>query len=226
MKINFTCLLAGILPLLTLSTNGQSILPSTSTASCPGSTVSFTVTLPTGAYYGAQAYGWPIVGVSGCQAASINSGTAPLNHNVLTFSGSFIDWDGPQGMQLTCYDASGTLRTFDFHYDRIESFNTPDVASEPVPSPATVTAPRCQTAAFNISFPKVVYADPWTATKLTYGTVTTYEYLLPVGWSIGSSVSDGSTWIPGSSAVTVNADAADGIAYRSISELSGYRRLW
>ena len=46
---------------------------------------------------------------------------------------------------------------------------------------------------FNISFPVVVYADPYTSPALTYGTVTTYQYLLPTGWTLGSATSDGST---------------------------------
>jgi hypothetical protein len=43
-----------------------------------------------------------------------------------------------------------------------------------------------------------------------WGSISTYEYLLPNGWSIGSSVSNGSNWISGGASVTVTSDANTG----------------
>lgn len=41
-------------------------------------------------------------------------------------------------------------------------------------------------------------------------TVTDYEYLLPAGWKLGTTTSDGSTWIGGGNSVTVTSDLSTG----------------
>ncbi|MEO5947493.1 MAG: T9SS type A sorting domain-containing protein [Chitinophagaceae bacterium] len=43
-----------------------------------------------------------------------------------------------------------------------------------------------------------------------WGSISTYEYLLPNNWSIGANVSNGSSWIGGGSSVTVTSDLSTG----------------
>lgn len=45
---------------------------------------------------------------------------------------------------------------------------------------------------------------------LCYGTVSNYEYLLPNGWSLNSTTSNGSTWIAGDNSETITYDLATG----------------
>jgi len=79
--------------------------------------------------------------------------------------------------------------------------------------PGSITALPCQIQNFGVTFTKVKYTNYSTVipNKLIFSEVNDYEYLLPTGWSIGSSVSTGSNWIGGSNSVTVTSDLSNGV---------------
>jgi len=82
--------------------------------------------------------------------------------------------------------------------------------SQIFPSPASITSPRCQLNNHTISFANVQYGNPFEAPAIGYGTVTNYEYLLPAGWKIGTTTSNGTTWIAGGNNVTITSDLVTG----------------
>lgn len=78
------------------------------------------------------------------------------------------------------------------------------------PFPTSIVAERCQEQTFNIDFSNVQYKTEFESPALCFGTISTYEYLLPSGWKLGTTTSDGSTWLPGNNSVTVTSDLSTG----------------
>lgn len=78
------------------------------------------------------------------------------------------------------------------------------------PHQSSVTAPMCQITNIPISFSNIKWSTFGESPAYCFGTITTYEYSLPVGWSIGSNVSTGTNWIPGGNSVTITSDASNG----------------
>jgi len=77
-----------------------------------------------------------------------------------------------------------------------------------IPNQPAVSVPLCQIKNIPVSFSNV----PWgmSPNDDCFGTISSYEYLLPVGWKIGNTVSDGSSWIPEGNSVTVTSDLSHG----------------
>jgi len=80
-----------------------------------------------------------------------------------------------------------------------------------VPNATTITVPRCQIVNVPISFNTVRWGTYAEGNDFCWGTITTYEYLLPNNWSIGTSTSNGVDWIQGSNSVTVTSDPSNGV---------------
>ena len=189
-----------------LSQNLTSIAPNTiNSAYCPNTNISFTVTIAntgsSGKYYSSpQAISYPIPTVTGCIGAVITSSatmTSDGTNTYIKFTGHFTDANQPQGIEVSYYDNNNMFWKSDYHYDEIQSFAIPDVSkSEPKPSPSSIKATRCQSQTFNVSFLNVRTPDDFPTPKLVYGTVTSYQYLLPSGWKLnGGAPSDGTTWL-------------------------------
>lgn len=78
------------------------------------------------------------------------------------------------------------------------------------PSPASITSAMCQVNTHNISFSNVQYGNPFEAPAIGYGTVNSYEYLIPSGWLLNGVTSNGTTWLAGSNNATVTSDLGNG----------------
>lgn len=185
----------------------QSISPGTSDELCPTIEYTFTVTL-TGTGYS----GIGVVGIAKNVAPLItappyNISTATGN-TTFNFRAKFLDYNNAQTFKID-YTLS-TIYSAYFAYTNIKSFQSPQAESQPLPTPTAITAPRCQSQSFNISFSNVKYVNPWVTPKLVYGTVTAYEYLLPTGWVMNGTTSTGSNWIAGSNNVTITSDLSNG----------------
>ena len=218
MKRIFIHLACYALLCLPLFSTAQSISPDVNTIQCPGQTITYTVTLPFNT-------GYP-TGVTG---ASVNMGTYnsvpanatgqpsaptfPPNTNtmVFTFTGQFVDDNTPQSFQVTAWNGSGYV-AYNFTYMKIQSFKYQYNISKIAPTPASITAPRCQVNSYNISFANVKYArNPSTAMNGDeIGTASQYQYLLPSGWSLGANISNGSNWITATNSISVTSDASNG----------------
>jgi hypothetical protein len=161
----------------------------------PNTTITFAVTLSGTGYTGINVIGWAANVPANVSRNAYNISTLGGN-TVFNFDGNFLDYNNTQTFRVQ-YTLSGSQASVDFTYAKIRSFQTPDAVSQPIPTPASITANRCQSQNFNISFTNVQYANPWVNPKLVYGTVTTYEYLLPQGWVLNGTTSTGSNWIAG-----------------------------
>lgn len=198
----------------------QSITPNESSEQCPGVNVTFAVTIPN-----AQS----IVGVQG-----VTSGTTvvqqPFNisnngANIsFSFIGKFGDWNQNQTFKVTYTIGNNLLQTRDFTFTKIKSLLFANSYSTIYPYPLGITAPLCQSQTFNIQFTDVKYGNI-NNPSVSYGSIIYYEYQLPIGWKLGTTISNGSNWIAGGNNVTVTSDLGSGngqyISVRPINSSCG-----
>jgi hypothetical protein len=189
--------------------NAQTISPSLSNEYCPNTEITFTVTIP-GTYQS-------IIGIGGCFVTQSPFNFSSSGSNVIfNFKGKFADANQAQTFSIAFTPVSGSS-PFTATFKKIKSLffsatsttNPPCNVIKPT-TPTTITAARCQIVNNTISFPNIQWFTNFENPEICFGTVTDYEYLLPAGWSIGSSVSNGSTWIAGGNSVTVTSDLATG----------------
>lgn len=142
---------------------------------------------------------------------------APYNatstNGVITFNfdGRFEDYNNKQTFTLYYKNNANVSTQYDFVFTKIKSLQTYTADARVNPAPSSITANRCQIQTFNITFTNVKYSNPYVAPVQVYGTVTNYEYLLPSGWKLGATTSNGSTWLAGNNNVIVTSDLAGGI---------------
>jgi hypothetical protein len=219
------------------SVNGQSISPDVNGIYCPNQDVTFSVTLPLGSTSYVSSLSGTSVSIPEPGGAVLNTApatvvSAPTNITFpggtsmkFDFIGRFQDNNTPQSFLIICYNGSA-YQNFYFTYNKIESFSPANVTvSRPVPTPSSITANPCETNTFSINFPNVQFSNNVPNASVSYGTVTQYQYLLPSGWSLGSTVSNGTDWLIGSNSVTVTADATHGdgsyVSIQAINPCSG-----
>lgn len=159
----------------------QTITPAQTTEQCPEVNITFTVTIA------AQS----ITSVAG-KALNVTPVVVQQPFNVsysgsnITFSfvGKFIDNNNKQTFTVYYTDGNGLSTSWDASYTKIKSLLTGNSFSQVLPSPPTVTALRCQSQNFNISFTNAQFGNPWETPPIGYGTITNYEYQLPVNWVV------------------------------------------
>lgn len=190
-----------------------SISPSESKSFCPGNVITFTVSV-TG-------------NLSDIVPKALNVAPSVIRqpYNIVysngvttfNFDGRFEDVNNKQTFQLNYkYGPNNRDTIHDFTFIKIKSLTllgdgSPNDCSKIQPSLSVINAPLCQAGSISLSYPKISYINSVEIPKVCYDTVHNYEYLLPSGWSIGASVSNGSDWIAGSNSVTINYDANNGI---------------
>jgi hypothetical protein len=183
--------------------NAQSISPAASSEVCPGTDIVFTVSVPAidnGSTPGVSSgIGAPAI-MQAPNNINTSGGTTTFN-----FTGRFVDANVDQAFKVN-YRVNNVNNEQIFTFTRVKSLFH-GTATPIQPSPLLISIPRCQTGNTNISFSNVAWKNISASPSLTFGSITTYEYLLPAGWSIGSTVSTGSNWIAGGNATTVVADA-------------------
>ncbi|WNG25181.1 hypothetical protein F0U62_14985 [Cystobacter fuscus] len=207
-------LLSGLMVTLAVSTaNAQSINPPTSDDLCPKAPMMFTVTLPGTGYFNLNPSGVitsgtasaiPLTTSGAMNIATINGSTS------FNFTGYFDDVNAAQTFRVAYTLSNGSNSYFDFTYKKIRSFFHSDPVSRPQPTPSSVTVARCQPENFNIGFGNVQYANIWESPKLVYGNATQYEYLLPVGWMVNGTSSNGGSWISGANNAIITSDPMHG----------------
>lgn len=127
------------------------------------------------------------------------------------FKGKFEDTNKSHNFRVS-YTNSGQSVNHDFIFSKVKSLYllTPSSSINiSVPSNNIITATRCVSQNFTISFPNVQFANESTPTT-GYGSVTTYEYNLPIGWVLNGITSTGSNWITGTNNVVVTSDLSNG----------------
>lgn len=184
-----------------LSSTAQTITPSTTSEYCPGTDITFTVTVP--------GKSPNVLGVGGALVMSINISHSDDDPNTFTFIGRFTDVNVTQIFRVT-YNVDGETNTHDFSFEKVKSLfhKTAALCVNIFPNVNMINAPICQVNSFNINFSNQQYQN--FTTSDCFGSVTTYEYLLPANWSMGSSVSTGSNWLAAGNSVTVTSDKTTG----------------
>lgn len=211
-KLALTVLAATILRLL----NAQTILPVTTSELCPATLYTFTVTLD-----GNQ---MPIAGsikVEGSAAGQIVPAipvtgtynftyTSATNKTSFAFQGRFQDLNKTQRFRIY-KDGTSTTTIATFDYNRIRALDIADLQTVPataISSPVVVGP--CQVQTFSISFPQVSYLNTSTSPAAVFGSVSNYEYLIPSGWKVNTTTSDGVSWIRANNSVTITSDLTTG----------------
>lgn len=203
-------LLSALLFVFTLIARAQTptINPVQTTEVCPGVNITFTVTIPAAqSIQSVQPWALNVNPVVIQQPFNVTSSGGNITFN---FIGRFSDYNNKQTFRVFYTNSSGVATTWDATYIKIKSLLTANSFSQIYPSPTSITAQRCQTQNFNISFSNVQYGNPWEAPPIGYGTVTNYEYLLPAGWSLNGTPSTGN-WMTGNNNVTVSSDPTSGV---------------
>lgn len=181
--------------LVIVFSNAQTISPSNSNEYCPNVEYTFTATLP-------KPY-QSMIGEGGCIVMQPPSGTGMT---AIAFKGKFGDFNLKKIFRI--YFTDGT--NYGYEFKKIKSL-WGVVSCAKIPNQGPITAPRCQIVNIPISVNDVqwgnVYEDPVTC----YGSISDFEYQLPVGWSIGATTSTGNNWIPGDNNVTITSDMSNGV---------------
>jgi len=193
----------------------QSISPAEDDEFCPLQDITFTVTLPrildnTVPSVASYTNG-PII-ITGILPGSIKN---TPTQTTCTFVGRFRDVNINQ-VFIVSYQTSSNPSAYSlFSFKKIKSlfYNiTSSTTCKPLQlNIASVTVPRCQIVNIPINFQNIQWSTFGENPAYCFGTITTYEYLLPKNWSIGNSTSDGTSWIKAGNNVTVTSDFSNGI---------------
>ena len=180
----------------------QTVSPVQTGEFCPNIEYTFTVSIPKTFQ--------SIIGNAGCSVTL--QPLAPVG-STFTFKGKFEDANQKQWFRITYTD----LSVYDIEFKKIKSlfYSAVSIANPPcnVIKPnqtQPIIFPRCQLSSATISFPNIQWITAFESPELCFGTVTNYEYLLPTNWKLGTTTSNGSTWIGGGNSVTVTSDLFTG----------------
>lgn len=182
--------------------NAQTISPLQTNEYCPNTEYTFTVSVP-------NTYS-SMIGVGSCYVTQLPA--SPVG-STFTFKGKFGDANQNQSFRI--YYTDNTF--FDFDFKKINSLFYGSCT--PVAAPANINAPICQAANIPISFSNIQWLTKFESPQFCFGSITTYEYLLPSGWKLGTITSNGSTWLPAGNSVTVTSNLLGGgqIAVRPVN---------
>lgn len=202
-----------ILPLLLVLVNSvfsQTISPSINSEQCPFSLTTFTVTVPR-----IKDNTTPVAtGINGALVTTQitqQSLTHTTTNTYATFVGVFGDINRNQTFKIT-YEPENSSSTVEYNanYKKIKSLLIYTPYSNIQPNISSIASEICQITTHNISFSNIQFGNADDLGIGGYGSITSYEYLLPAGWKLGSTTSDGSTWITGSNNETVTSDLTTG----------------
>lgn len=198
-------ILSFIFLFITISQNviSQVIAPSETLEYCPATNYSFTASGLSGTVTNVYPY---------LSNAEVLIGSPVYNGGSVTFVARFGDFNEKQTMRIEYKDANNATKFHDFDFKRIRSFH--HIGGPPLtkiaPNTLFIDAPICQVNNIGINFLNVNYYTNFESPSLVFGSVTTYEYLLPSGWSVNGQTSNGTTWIAGGNNVTVTSDLVNG----------------
>lgn len=205
--MNKKAILAIIAITVNLYSFAQNILPNENTEFCPLTNITFTVTLPRIANNTT-----PFV-ASSTNSPTVVSGTSNLSHTAtqttFKFTGKFRDVNIAQTFKIDYTPNGGTATSYYVTFKRIKSLFY-GACGPILPAQASITAPACQITNHTVSFANLKWKTEFESPALCFGSITTYEYLLPANWVLNGITSDGATWIAGDNNETVTSDLMTG----------------
>ncbi len=197
-----------ILMLFLLKTaQAQTISPLETAEFCPNTEIVFTVIVP--------GYNPNVsTGIGGCLVtmSAYNIKTASDNSSTtFNFKGRFNDVNQKQVFQVNYLTRIGSGQK-DFVFKNIKSLNiyTPSGNCPGIYIKSDVIAPMCKITSVPINFDAVKWSTAFENPAYCFGSISTYEYILPPGWSMNGVTSNGTTPIVGNNNVTVTSDLNTG----------------
>lgn len=181
----------------------QTISPDVNDEYCPNVDITFTVTVPGSSPFVSSWTNSPLV-ISGASIISSSSSSSTF-----TFVGKFRDVNINQVFRVNFLNASSQSVFHDFSFKKVKSLSYSTTCSQ-VANMSAITAPRCQSSNFNISFSNVQWGAAFEIPDLCFGAITNYEYQLPANWILNGQTSTGSNWIAGNNNVTITSDLVTG----------------
>lgn len=192
----------------------QTISPATTELICPMVTMTMTFTFPGVAYdqskyfVGGSGYHPTIIsGIYGFDRSTANT--------IFKVDCYFIDANTTQTIEVQRIESDNVTHFYPFKYNRIKSFfYGGDVfnADQPHPSYSNISIPLCHTQTYNVLTPNIAFendAADRNSNDVIYGDVSTFEYRIPLGWTLNAVTSTGA-WIPGSGNVSISTDLTTG----------------
>ena len=141
--------------------------------------------------------------------------TNTQTQTTFTFVGRFDDKNITQVFKIDYATSDNPDAHYYPSFKKIKSLHFNNTSSPtscfPIqPNQLSVNPPLCEIMNIPVTFENIKWSTSGEDPAYCFGEITTYEYLLPVGWSIGSYVSTGSNWIPGDNSVIITTDASNG----------------
>lgn len=144
--------------------------------------------------------------------SGVSNTTHTQTQTTFTFVGRFNDANITQVFRVDYTPNGGSATYYYFTFKKVKSLLQNNMPSQSCPAiqpgQNRVFPTRCQIVNIPISFSNVKWSN-FTENNC-FGSITTYEYQLPSGWSIGSNVSNGSNWIADDNSVTVTSNLSTG----------------
>jgi hypothetical protein len=199
-----------VLLFLTILGRSQSVTisPAVNTVFCPETEYEFYVFITNASQINSIAgISDPVDAVITSAAYQINSGGGDLSFK---FKARFRDENRNQAVLIT-YRLLGAsqFNNYTFYFTGVKSFKYLHTGS--IPQVAPLTLLRCQGQTLNLSSNSVGYYNLTNPNSPQFvGNESTFEYLLPGGWSIGSTTSNGSNWITANNNVNITTTSSDG----------------
>lgn len=137
---------------------------------------------------------------------SPSGGCSVISRNANTFVGRFTDVNVKQTFTVYYTDNNGNALFFPFEFRKVKSLLSDACSLIP---PSTITAPQCQITNIPYSFTALQWFTSFENPKYCFGSISTYEYLLPAGWKLNGTTSTGS-WLPAGPSVTFTSNANTG----------------
>lgn len=191
--------------LIGMATFAQSITPLPTTEFCPDQEVTFTVTIPGQNPTVSSWINAPFVTQAPYNVSSTASTTT------FNFKGRFRDFNGSQQFRIAFNDnVSGGIAEYIPKFNRIKSLASTMPCAVVQPNQTSISFPFCQITSQPITFSNVQWGTTGESPLLCFGSIATYEFLLPSGWSLNGTPSNGVTWLPGTSGATVTSDLSTG----------------
>ncbi|MCM5527709.1 T9SS type A sorting domain-containing protein [Parasegetibacter sp. NRK P23] len=145
-------------------------------------------------------------------------------YKVFRFRGRFSDDGLNQAFRFNFSNGTTQYPESDVVFKRIKSFGSSGVKSKPILSLSTIQVPRCEIQSIPISFAPVKFLNP-NDDNVEFGSVSSFEYLLPTGWQINGTTSTGG-WISGNTSATITSDLSNGdngvIRIRAVNPCNGF----
>ncbi len=190
-----------------LTNYAQSISPVESTEFCPLTDITFNVTLPL------VATGTTPTVASWTNSPILVSGVSNLSHTstqtTFTFVGSFRDVNINQMFKIDYTPNGGTASSYFPQFKRIKSLFY-GTCTPIQPSINPISAEICKVVNIPLSFSNLQWKTEFEPlSSACFGSISTYEYLLPTGWSLNGNVSTGA-WLPAGNSVIITSDLSTG----------------